>query len=193
MGNTYTAGHVSGSNLMGVSQFINAYKGGNFDGYITKTNIYGQELWTAFVGGNGNDFCTAVATTNDDHIVVTGYTSSTNLSAGPVVTTYQGGNRDGFCSKLTKDGELVWTVYVGGNGDDYTQDLAIANDGSIFIVGKTSSNLIPYSSQLQATYGGGTFDGFVTKISGTGEISKFSYLLLQDFLCTLHIWELLFA
>jgi hypothetical protein len=176
MGNTYTAGHVSGSNLMGVSQFINAYKGGNFDGYITKTNIYGQELWTAFVGGNGNDFCTAVATTNDDHIVVTGYTSSTNLSAGPVVTTYQGGNRDGFCSKLTKDGELIWTVYVGGNGDDYTQDLAIDKDGSIYIVGKTSSNVIPYSSQLQATYGGGTFDGFVTKISGTGEISKFSYL-----------------
>jgi hypothetical protein len=176
MGNTYTAGHVSGSNFQGVSQVINAYKGGNFDGYITKVNIYGQELWTAFVGGNGNDFCTAIAATNDDHIVVTGYSSSTNLSAGPVVTSYQGGNRDGFCSKLTKDGELVWTVYIGGNGDDYTQDLAIDNEGNIFVVGKTSSNMIPYSSQLQANYGGGTFDGFITKISGTGEISKFSYL-----------------
>jgi hypothetical protein len=176
MGNTYTAGHVSGSNFQGVSQVINAYKGGNFDGYITKVNIYGQELWTAFVGGNGNDFCTAIAATNDDHIVVTGYSSSTNLSAGPVVTTYQGGNRDGFCSKLTKDGELVWTVYIGGNGDDYTQDLAIDTEGNIFVVGKTSSNMIPYSSQLQANYGGGTFDGFITKISGTGEISKFSYL-----------------
>ena len=176
MGNTYTAGHVSGSNFQGVSQVINAYKGGNFDGYITKVNIYGQELWTAFVGGNGNDFCTAIAATNDDHIVVTGYSSSTNLSTGPVVTTYQGGNRDGFCSKLTKDGELVWTVYIGGNGDDYTQDLAIDNEGNIFVVGKTSSNMIPYSSQLQANYGGGTFDGFIAKISGTGEISKFSYL-----------------
>ena len=176
MGNTYTAGYVSGSNFMGVSHVINAYKGGNFDGYITKANIYGQELWTAFVGGNGNDFCTAIAATNDDHIVVIGYTSSTNMSAGPIATTYQGGNRDGFCSKLTKEGELVWTVYIGGNGDDYTQDLAIDNEGNIFVVGKTSSTVIPYSSQLQANYGGGTFDGFVTKISGTGDISKFSYL-----------------
>jgi len=176
LGNTYTVGHVSGSSLQGVGQFINAYKGGNFDGYITKSNIYGQELWTAFVGGNGNDFCTAVTATNDDHVVVTGYSSSTNLSFGPVASSYSGGNRDGFCSKFTKDGELVWTVYIGGNGDDYTQDLAIDAEGNIFLVGKTSSIAVPHQSQIQANYGGGTFDGFLAQISPTGEINKFSYL-----------------
>lgn len=176
MGNTYTVGHTSGSNIQGATQFINSYKGGNFDGYITKSNIYGQELWTAFAGGNGNDFCTSVAATADDHILVIGYTSSTNMSFGAIPTSYSGGNRDGFCSKLTKDGELVWTVYIGGNGDDYAQDLAIDVNGNIYVVGKTSSTLVPYSSQLQASYGGGTFDGFITKISSTGLISKFSYL-----------------
>ncbi len=176
MGNTYTVGHTSGSNIQGATQFINSYKGGNFDGYITKSNIYGQELWTAFAGGNGNDFCTSVAATADDHILVIGYTSSTNMSFGAIPTSYSGGNRDGFCSKLTKDGELVWTVYIGGNGDDYAQDLAIDVSGNIYVVGKTSSTLVPYSSQLQAGYGGGTFDGFITKISSTGLISKFSYL-----------------
>lgn len=176
MGNTYTVGHTSGSNIQGATQFINSYKGGNFDGYITKSNIYGQELWTAFAGGNGNDFCTSVAATADDHILVIGYTSSTNMSAGAIPTSYSGGNRDGFCSKLTKDGELVWTIYIGGNGDDYAQDLAIDVSGNIYVVGKTSSTLVPYSSQLQASYGGGTFDGFITKISSTGLISKFSYL-----------------
>ena len=176
MGNTYTVGHTSGSNIQGATQFINSYKGGNFDGYITKSNIYGQELWTAFAGGNGNDFCTSVAATADDHILVIGYTSSTNMSAGAIPTSYSGGNRDGFCSKFTKDGELVWTVYIGGNGDDYAQDLAIDVNGNIYVVGKTSSTLVPYSSQLQASYGGGTFDGFITKISSTGLISKFSYL-----------------
>ena len=176
MGNTYTVGHTSGSNIQGATQFINSYKGGNFDGYITKSNIYGQELWTAFAGGNGNDFCTSVAATADDHILVIGYTSSTNMSFGAIPTSYSGGNRDGFCSKFTKDGELVWTVYIGGNGDDYAQDLAIDVNGNIYVVGKTSSTLVPYSSQLQASYGGGTFDGFITKISSTGLISKFSYL-----------------
>jgi hypothetical protein len=176
MGNTYTTGSVGNPSVMGISQLLNSYKGGSFDGYVTKSNIYGQELWTAFVGGNGNDFCTAVATTNDDHIVVVGYTSSTDLSFGSVATSYQGGNRDGFCSKLTKQGELVWTVYIGGNGDDYTQDLAIDEFGNIYIVGKTSSSVVPFSSQLQANYGGGTFDGFLTKVSSTGEVDKFTFL-----------------
>jgi hypothetical protein len=176
MGNTYVAGNVSGSSIMGASLFINEYKGGNFDGFVTKSNIYGQELWTAFVGGNGNDFCSAIATTEDGHIIISGYTSSTNLAVGANVTTYQGGNRDGFCTKLTKDGELVWTVYIGGNGDDYTQDLALDENGNIYIVGKTSSSVVPFISQMQANYGGGTFDGFITEITASGEISKFSYL-----------------
>lgn len=176
MGNTYTTGSVGNASVMGVSQLLNSYKGGSFDGYVTKTNIYGQELWTTFVGGNGNDFCTAIATTEDGHVIVIGYTSSTNLSFGPVTSSYQGGNRDAFCSKLTKEGELVWTVYIGGNGDDYTQDLAIDNYGDIYVVGKTSSSVVPFASQLQPNYGGGTFDGFLTKISSNGEVNKFTYL-----------------
>lgn len=175
-GNTYVVGHVSGSGISGVNNFINGYKGGNFDGFVTKYNIYGQELWTAFVGGNGNDFCTAVVPTADDHIIVIGYTSSTNLSFGPITSSYAGGNRDGFCSKLTKEGELVWTLYLGGNGDDYAQDLALDSEGNVYIVGKTNSNQIPYASQMQPAYGGGTSDGFIAKISANGEFFKFSFL-----------------
>jgi len=176
LGNNYSVGHVSGADATGLDLLLNSYKGGSFDGFITKSNIYGQTLWSTFIGGNGNDFCTAIAPTNDDHIVVTGYTSSTNMAFGSVVTTYGGGNRDAFCSKLTKDGEIVWTVYIGGNGDDYTQDLALDSEGNVFIVGKTGSNLVPYVSELQADYGGGSFDGFVAKVTPTGQINKFSYL-----------------
>jgi hypothetical protein len=176
LGNTYTCGNVGGASVMGINQPLNSYRGGSFDGFVTKTNIYGQELWTAFVGGNGNDFCTAIAATQDDHVIVIGYTSSTDLAAGTTSTSYHGGNRDAFCSKLTKEGELVWSIYIGGNGDDYTQDLAIAENGDIFIVGKTSSNTVDYTSQLQADYGGGTFDGFLAKVSQIGEIKKFAYL-----------------
>ncbi len=176
MGNNYTVGHVSGPDAIGLNLLLNSYLGGNFDGFITKSNIYGQSLWSTFIGGNGNDFCTAIAVTSDDHIVVTGYTSSTNMSFGTLVTNYGGGNRDAFCSKLTKDGELVWTVYIGGNGDDYTQDLAIDSEGNIIIVGKTGSESVPFDSQLQTSYGGGSFDGFLAKITPTGQINKFSYL-----------------
>ena len=53
MGNTYTVGHTSGSNIQGATQFINSYKGGNFDGYITKSNIYGHahnnDRWPLYI------------------------------------------------------------------------------------------------------------------------------------------------
>jgi hypothetical protein len=109
-------------------------------------------------------------------VIVIGYTSSTNISYGGVVSTYAGGNRDAFCSKFTKDGELVWTTYIGGSGDDYAQDLAIDSNGDIFIAGKTSSAQVPYPSQMQQAYGGGTSDGFIAKISATGEFNKFTFL-----------------
>ena len=176
LGNTYIAGHVNGSEVSETTQSINTFNGGGFDGYIRKVNIYGQELWTSFIGGSGNDYCTSVIPSNDDHIIIIGNTNSTDIFGGAAMSNFQGGNQDAFCAKLSKDGEVVWSTYIGGNGDDYAQDLSIDSNGNIYLVGKTSSSQVIYNSLPQAQYGGGTYDGFITRINAFGEIEKFSFL-----------------
>ncbi len=176
LGNTYVVGHVNGSEMSETTQSINTFNGGGFDGYIRKVNIYGQELWTSFIGGSGNDYCTSVIPSNDDHIIVIGNTNSTDIFGGAAMSNFQGGNQDAFCAKLSKDGEVIWSTYIGGNGDDYAQDLSIDSNGNIYLVGKTSSSQVIYNSLPQSQYGGGTYDGFISRINAFGEIEKFSYL-----------------
>jgi len=176
LGNTYVVGHVNGSEMSETTQSINTFNGGGFDGYIRKVNIYGQELWTSFIGGSGNDYCTSVIPSNDDHIIVIGNTNSTDIFGGAALSNFQGGNQDAFCAKLSKDGEVIWSTYIGGTGDDYAQDLSIDSNGNIYLVGKTSSSEVIYNSLPQAQYGGGTYDGFITRINAFGEIEKFSFL-----------------
>ena len=176
LGNTYVVGHVNGSEMSETTQSINTFNGGGFDGYIRKVNIYGQELWTSFIGGSGNDYCTSVIPSNDDHIIVIGNTNSTDIFGGAAMSNFQGGNQDAFCAKLSKDGEVIWSTYIGGNGDDYAQDLSIDSNGNIYLVGKTSSSQVIYNSLPQSQYGGGTYDGFISRINAFGEIEKFSFL-----------------
>ena len=176
LGNTYVAGHVNGEEVNQISQAINSFNGGNFDGFIRKVNIYGQELWTSFIGGTGNDYCTAVTPSHDDHIIVIGNTNSIDIFAGTANSNFQGGNQDAFCAKLTKQGDVIWSTYIGGNGDDYAQDLAIDASGNIYLVGKTNSSSVIYNAMPQAENAGGTYDGFITKINTFGEIEKFSFL-----------------
>jgi hypothetical protein len=176
LGNTYVAGHVNGSDMNETSQAINTFNGGGFDGYIRKVNIYGQELWTSFIGGSGNDYCTAVIPSNDDHIIVIGNTSSTDIFGGNANSGFQGGNQDAFCAKMTKAGEVIWSTYIGGTGDDYAQDLSVDSNGKIYIVGKTNSSQVIYNSWPQANFGGGTYDGFITRINAFGEIEKFTFM-----------------
>ena len=176
LGNTYVVGHVNGSEMSETAQSINTFNGGGFDGYIRKVNIYGQELWTSFIGGSGNDYCTSVIPSNDDHIIVIGNTNSTDIFGGAAMSNFQGGNQDAFCAKLSKDGEVIWSTYIGGNGDDYAQDLSIDSNGNIYLVGKTSSSQVIYNSLPQSQYGGGTYDGFISRINAFGEIEKFSFL-----------------
>ena len=176
LGNTYVVGHVNGSEMSETTQSINTFNGGGFDGYIRKVNIYGQELWTSYIGGSGNDYCTSIIPSNDDHIIVIGNTNSTDIFGGTANSNFQGGNQDAFCAKLSKDGEVIWSTYIGGTGDDYAQDLSIDSNGNIYLVGKTSSSEVIYNSLPQAQYGGGTYDGFITRINAFGEIEKFSFL-----------------
>jgi len=71
---------------------------------------------------------------------------------------------------LTIDPLLLYSTYLGGDGEDQAYSIAIDSDGNAYVTGTTSGGTptgFPTTGG-QTTYGGGTFDAFVTKMNPGG-------------------------
>ncbi|HMA37194.1 MAG TPA: S-layer homology domain-containing protein, partial [Chloroflexia bacterium] len=63
----------------------------------------------------------------------------------------------------------------GGDGINEGWALAIDTAGSAYVTGVTTATNFPLHNPYQAAYGGGTFDGFVTKIISTTGVYTYAY------------------
>ena len=138
-------------------------------------------IQSTYLGGSGNDAINSLALASNGDVVVAGYTYSTNL---PCTTTPgcangaqpgSGGSNDGFVARLSGDLKtLRQSSYLGGSGGDIITSLALASDGDVIVAGHTSSTNLPCTSiafagcadGAQPGYSGGTWDGFVARLSG---------------------------
>ena len=94
-----------------------------------------------------------------------GMTSADDLavSDGAIQPTY-GGGEDGFLIVLAPDFQTVeYATYLGGSGAELVRGVAVAPDGRVYLVGRTSSNDFPVVSPIQATRGGDD-DGFIVRL-----------------------------
>ena len=127
--------------------------------------------YSTYLCGSGDDKGFGIAVDAAGSAYVTGYTSSTNFpTQSTYQATYQGGTYDVFVTKLTPAGNaLVYSTYLGGSGDDEAHGIAVDSGGSAYVTGVTSSTNFPTQSAVQATFQGGTYDAFVTKLTPAGD------------------------
>jgi hypothetical protein len=119
---------------------------GHTDVYLVKVDSMGWPMWYKFHGGSGNDVGKSVIQLADSGYMVAGFTSS-----------YGEGGYDAYLIRTDKQGELIWERTFGGADWDFASDLVQAADGSVFMVGYTSSA------------GHGKKDGFVVKYDLSGQ------------------------
>lgn len=114
----------------------------------------------------------------DGNVYVTGQTQSSDFpTINPLQPTW-GGNWDAFVAKLSADGSsLVYSTYLGGSGEDRGQGIAADISGNAYATGYTDSSNFPTANALQPTYGGGSFDAFVTKLIPDGSAFIYSTYL----------------
>jgi YVTN family beta-propeller protein len=138
-------------------------------------------VYSTYLGGSAIDYATGIAVDSSGSVYVAGFTGSTNfpLSTAPEQGTFGGGNYDAFVAKLTPAGDaLVYSTYIGGNGDEGADGLAVDSSGNAYVVGGTQSTNFPgvSSSSIQATYGGSA-DGCVVELNAAGNALVYSTYL----------------
>jgi len=171
-GSIYVAGWTRSSGW--VSGGYDTSYGGAGDGFVAKLSPGGDYLWATYLGGSNWDGVSALCLTKEGNVFVAGTTSSSGWIRKGFDTTYNGGTFDSFAALISPDGAFLWSTYLGGTGWDYGFAVGATDDG-LFVAGKTSSsNWV--SKGFDLTYAGGNFDGYLVKLSPTGQHVWSSYL-----------------
>ncbi len=78
---------------------------------------------------------------------------------------------DCWIAKLASNGDLVWSTFLGGDGFDSCQDIAIDTSGNLIVAGNSTATwgepVRAHSSQS---------DGFVVKLAPSGEVVWLTFL-----------------
>ncbi|MCP4589476.1 MAG: hypothetical protein GY842_01900, partial [bacterium] len=168
-GTTYSAGWVSGG--------WDATRDGQRDAFVAKLTSSGVHAWSSYLGGDGSDYGYGIAVDSEGNILVAGYTLSSAWVSGGWDTIYGGNNRsDGFVVKLAPWGGHVWSSYLGGNIGDHGYGVAVDSSGNVLVTGLTVSSDWVSGGWDTEHDGSLSTDGFVVKLTSTGDHVWSSYL-----------------
>ena len=148
----------------------------NFPGiYVAKFDPHLTTLKKAtYVDASDYDSPEALKVLPDGSVLVTGTTSSSDfpVTQDALMPDYTG-NDDAFLFKLNPGfDDLVYSTYLGGNGDDDGLKLLVGDDGDVVVLGTTlSSDLNTTAGAIDSTLGGAT-DAFVWKLDSTLKVTK---------------------
>jgi hypothetical protein len=180
----YITGWTKSTNFPLANAFDTSFNGGDGnpggDCFVLKLSPDGQSVvYSTFIGGARDDIGTSIAVDNAGNAYVTGQTKSIDF---PIVNAYSskysGGQGDCFVFKLGTDGEnLIYSSYVGGTGEDYSECIQIDNIGNAFVTGWTFSDDFPTVGAFDDSYDGTinfNSDCFVFKLSMNGDSLVYS-------------------
>ncbi|MFQ5480130.1 MAG: SBBP repeat-containing protein, partial [Thermodesulfobacteriota bacterium] len=133
--------------------------------------------YSTYLGGNDYDESFAIAVDSTGAAYVTGDTYSPDFPLMNPMQGTNGGGNDVFITKVNPAGSaLVYSTYLGGNGLDDGQGIAVDASGNAYVAGNTRSTDFPLATPIQGVLRGG-IDAFVTKINPAGSALVYSTYL----------------
>jgi hypothetical protein len=164
------------------SAFDSSHNGGR-DVFATQFTDWGGALeFSTLIGGRGDDIGRGIAVDRGGNIYLTGMTDSPDYPTTMAAydTSYRGGLfGDAFVTKVHLTGSVLsYSTFLGGQGSDLGQDIALAQDKSAVITGFTDSPDFPTTSgALDSSYNGGGYDLFIARLDPQGHDLHYSTFL----------------
>ena len=172
-GSIYIAGYTKSTDFPTENPFkdINS---GEEDVFISRFAPDGETYklsYSTFLGGTKSEECQGIAVDASGNIYITGFTSSIDFptAGNPYQSTKIGEEDDVFYTRLSSDGQLSASTYIGGTKKDVGNDIAVDASSNVYITGKTESTDFPTSSSAYQKANAGEIDAFILKISGDGK------------------------
>jgi hypothetical protein len=170
-GSTYVTGRTDSPNFPTMNPY-QAINHGTHDVFVTKLSSSGSSLvYSTYLGGGGDEWGLSIVIDGSRCTYVVGTTSSNDF---PVSSPYQAMNHggeyglDAFVTKLSISGnDLIYSTYLGGEGDDYGNCIAVNGSGNVFVAGFTASPDFPTQSPYQLTLHGWG-DAYIVEFSNSG-------------------------
>jgi endonuclease/exonuclease/phosphatase family metal-dependent hydrolase len=153
--------------------------GGSEDAFIAKINASGGKLiYSTYLGGSGNDWGNGIAVDSEGAVYVAGNTWSTNFpTQNPIQANHGGGSGDAFIAKINAPGgRLIYSTYLGGSDSDYSYDIKVDSEGTVYVMGNTWSINFPTRNPIQGG-NAGLCDAFIAKINSSGNTLVYSTYL----------------
>jgi hypothetical protein len=178
VGNAYISGYTQSANFPLNNAYQPAYGGGTYDAFVSVLNTPGAALiYSTYLGGSGLDRAAAIRVDGSSNAIITGYTQSLNFPTQSAFQPANAGATDAFLTKFNAIGSaLIYSTYLGGNGDDEAQGLGLGSGGTAYLTGFTSSTNFPTQSAYQPA-NGGSYDAFMTTFNAAGSALTYSTYL----------------
>jgi hypothetical protein len=176
--------YVTGGTQSDPFPTLNAYQpafGGSEDVFVTKLTPDGSALvYSTYVGGTAWEAGRGIAIDAEGNAYVTGDTTSAGFpfTVGAHDTVYNG-NRDAFVFKLNPAGDtLEYSTFLGDVNREQGEDIDVDGLGRAYVTGWTQSPNFPTTlGAFDTSYGGGAYDGFVTRLRADGSALSYSAFL----------------
>ncbi|SEP91359.1 hypothetical protein SAMN05421824_0671 [Hyunsoonleella jejuensis] len=132
---------------------------GTYDFWIVKLSDTGNLIWEKSVGGSEIDEAWGITGTIDGNFVIVGDTRSKDKDVSS-----NNGAADVLITKITSNGDLLWTKTYGGTSFDTARSVSKASDGGFIISGSSRS------SDGDLSKNNGQNDAWVFKIGANGDL-----------------------
>ena len=132
---------------------------GTYDFWIVKLSDTGNLIWEKSVGGSEIDEAWGITGTIDGNFVIVGDTRSKDKDVSS-----NNGAADVLITKITSNGDLLWTKTFGGTSFDTARSVSKASDGGFIISGSSRS------SDGDLSKNNGQNDAWVFKIGANGDL-----------------------
>lgn len=163
--NIYISGHTSSNDFYYTAVSHQTAIAGSNDTYCLKLTPGGSLVWSNIFGGtffDNNVHCNIDG--NNNVISLINSQSADFPMVGTSNYTVHNGANDIVLAKINSSGQLTWTSYKGGSGDEISGDLVLANN-RVYVAGSTSSPNFPVITGNYQLTNNGQDDGFLTTFS----------------------------
>ena len=133
--------------------------------------------YATYLGGTGMTAVTGLAVDSSGDLYATGWTESLNFQIAAPIQASNAGSVNAFVLKLNPAGtSLLYATYIGGNGTDRGEAIAVDSSGEAYVTGSTGSSNFPMMDPIDSKLGGGE-DAFALKINSIGNLLVYSTYL----------------